>query len=654
MSNDSRRKAGRGVAGRRPFAIISTCAATIALSAAAFNVSAADFNIASGDVVGLAAAIVQANANGECLNRIFLPSGIWTATQVWGGVDAVSNTALPIVDLARSPCSFSNFGGRTLEIHGAGMGQTIIERDPGAPRMRFFAVTPGGFGGGPAGIVPSGLMLSDLTLRGGNLFPRSVSEFCCNAGAITVDSSDLSLTRVALLNNRAVQGGAVEVQTGRLFINQSSLEGNTSARQGGAVYGSGFLRVDRSTISNNVAGAQLVPDSGGQGGGAVLWRNDSRGEILDSSVVSNRIAFNVRSGGAIHSSGPLDIVRTELRGNEASGDGGAVYCELGGGPFAILNSTLSGNFAAGRGSALACGPAGSPEAVFLESVTIASNEAPASGSAISAAPVFANNTLIAATRMRGFTTAAPNCNNDSVFDGSGSYNLDSDGTCRLSGSGDFSVFNAADVVDLSARANGGSTMTHALVRSGLAVDRTPAGCSSPDQRGVQRPQDGNGDGVARCDTGAFELQPLGDVAFSALDVRAVLTRQSAQNDIVRVNGSFALSSGSDGLDPLTQTLRITLTDINGIVFTHTLSPGSFQRNQAGQYVYRAGAGASGLTAANVEPGAKPGEFVFRLTAQRLSLPLALGATLDVSLGIGNDSGTARVACRVSPGAAQCK
>jgi hypothetical protein len=61
--------------------------------------------------------------------------------------------------------------------------------------------------------------------------------------------------------------------------------------------------------------------------------------------------------------------------------------------------------------------------------------------------------------------------------------------------------------------NGGPTQTHALLEGSPAIDGgNPAGCLgiedallTSDQRGVARPLDGDRDGTARCDIGAYEL-----------------------------------------------------------------------------------------------------------------------------------------------------
>ena len=55
--------------------------------------------------------------------------------------------------------------------------------------------------------------------------------------------------------------------------------------------------------------------------------------------------------------------------------------------------------------------------------------------------------------------------------------------------------------------HGGRTMTHRLLAGSAAIDGAQAEhCPETDQRGVDRPLDGDGDGVAACDVGAFEAR----------------------------------------------------------------------------------------------------------------------------------------------------
>ena len=65
----------------------------------------------------------------------------------------------------------------------------------------------------------------------------------------------------------------------------------------------------------------------------------------------------------------------------------------------------------------------------------------------------------------------------------------------------------SEILDTGLANNGGPTRTRALVGGSPPIDTVTDGACPPparDQRGVRRPQDGNHDGAAICDIGAFE------------------------------------------------------------------------------------------------------------------------------------------------------
>ncbi|MDQ3796077.1 MAG: hypothetical protein M3294_00480, partial [Pseudomonadota bacterium] len=76
----------------------------------------------------------------------------------------------------------------------------------------------------------------------------------------------------------------------------------------------------------------------------------------------------------------------------------------------------------------------------------------------------------------------------------------------------------AAILNTSVANNGGPTQTHALVAGSPAIDAVTDGTCPPpdtDQRGVSRPQDGNGDGGPACDIGSYEFVFIGTAPVQA-------------------------------------------------------------------------------------------------------------------------------------------
>jgi hypothetical protein len=139
-------------------------------------------------------------------------------------------------------------------------------------------------------------------------------------------------------------------------------------------------------------------------------------------------------------------------------------------------------------------------------VTIADNQAP-EGAAIGTilAPIEPTLLSFFATII-GDNGPADNCEFDLSTDVTSlGFSIEDQDTCEL----DHATDETNTPLLLQALAdNGGPAPTHALTIDSPAVDFVEAGCPPPptDERGVERPQDGDEDGTLFCDAGAFELE----------------------------------------------------------------------------------------------------------------------------------------------------
>lgn len=263
-------------------------------------------------------------------------------------------------------------------------------------------------------------------------------------------------------------------------------------------------------------------------GGGVLITAAATVTIRRCTLISNSAPHpfsSVSYGGGVAwdaSSGTLTIEDCTLSANSADQGGGVYFND---GTLAIRKSTLSGNSAGNCDSfgSTPCGMAiASKGFALISNTTISGNSSSDSdhhavanlgGSMTLASVTLAGNLPSTISSYQSGVTTIRNsiiqgsCSTDEagvlVSDGG---NLESPGnTCGL---GPFEHKNVADPMLSSLLPHGGPTMTHLPLSGSLTIDQpiASAGCLSQDQRGVDRPQDGDGDLTATCDIGAVEVQ----------------------------------------------------------------------------------------------------------------------------------------------------
>jgi hypothetical protein len=261
---------------------------------------------------------------------------------------------------------------------------------------------------------------------------------------------------------------------------------------GGAIRNRGQLRLVLSVVQNSLSG----------GGGGII--NDSGGTlVVQSSTIRGNAATGISgAGGGILNFGLAEIDESTLSGNKASGtsasNNGGGFENIG--TALLTNVTISGNATSGRGGGIFQGAAAGK--LRLRNVTISANTARIAAGGIQDMAFAAHAALVNTIVAGNSAGASADCDGTLVSEG---YNLLQDTAgCVVTGDPTGNILGVhAHLMPLAD--NGGPTQTMALRRSSPAIDAgSPAVCPVTDQRGVARPQDGDGDGAVACDIGAFE------------------------------------------------------------------------------------------------------------------------------------------------------
>jgi predicted outer membrane repeat protein len=274
-----------------------------------------------------------------------------------------------------------------------------------------------------------------------------------------------------------------------LELDRATFQNNTSSTDGGAIHvaSDGGITLTDSRLINN--------STSGDGGGIF---NDANVHLFRSTFHDNQ----AENGGGIYSTGSLELENCTVSGNFADNNGGGIFNGI---VADVFHSTISYNFAANSPFT----PGGRGGGVY--------NLAGASFN-------FQDTILYGNRHRQGISPVPDDCIGTLT---TLHYNLVGTLTgCTLDHDQGLDLIGVNPLLgDLAD--NGGPTETHALGEGSPAIDAAdPLGCAdhsggwlTTDQRGYPLPWDGNEDGTAVCDIGAYEVSLLLRFVFQPLTVK---------------------------------------------------------------------------------------------------------------------------------------
>src|SRR5262245_36583133 len=302
-----------------------------------------------------------------------------------------------------------------------------------------------------------------------------------------------------------LDGGGIRIQNSSPTISGNIITNNLAGDGGGGISSSfGSPLIQGNLITNN---GQIQGWSGGVGGGGVSIVGASSAQLLNNAISGNSWSSSSGGGVTLFAAGTPILKDNFITNNAASSQGGGIWM-VNRSDALIMQNIIVGNSAGSGGGVYWLVPSGARGPSLINNTVSGNNSA--QGSAVFAdgfdsQAQLVNNILVSVNTQNTvvcgtFDASVPTFRFNDVVSVAG---LPYAGTCTNQTGSNGNISEDPSFQDPS-------TGDYHLQADSPAIDAGSDGAPPTDLDGKSRPVDGDGDGTAKFDMGAYEA-PLKDV-----------------------------------------------------------------------------------------------------------------------------------------------